>query len=59
MEPVNKKLDLEKVEEALKRAARTAVTGSREARSGRIRPANHDHHLKADKIERRTALRSR
>lgn len=33
---MSKKLDVEKVDAALKRAARTAVIGSREARSGRL-----------------------
>jgi hypothetical protein len=33
---MDKKLDLEKVESALRRAARSAVTGSKEARSGRL-----------------------
>jgi len=33
---MGKKLDVEKVDAALKRAARTAVTGSREDRSGRV-----------------------
>ncbi len=45
---MEKKIDVEKVDAALKRAARTAVTGSRDARSGRYvdvkphkRSANH------------------
>ncbi|MEC9367357.1 MAG: hypothetical protein VX871_01550 [Pseudomonadota bacterium] len=33
---MDKKLDVAKVDAALKRAARTAVTGSRDARSGRF-----------------------
>jgi hypothetical protein len=33
---MDKKLDLEKVESALKRAAQSAVTGSKEVRSGRL-----------------------
>ena len=33
---MSKKLDVEKVDAALKRAARTAIAGSREARSGRF-----------------------
>ena len=33
---MDKKIDVHKVDAALKRAARTAVTGSREARSGRF-----------------------
>jgi len=32
-------LDIEKVEQALKRAAREAVTGPREARAGRFLPS--------------------
>ncbi len=32
---MEKKIDVHKVDAALKRAARTAVTGSRDARSGR------------------------
>jgi hypothetical protein len=33
---MDKKLDLEKVELALRRAARSAVTGSKEVRSGQV-----------------------
>jgi len=33
---MDKKLDIEKVESALKRAARAAVTGSKEVRAGRL-----------------------
>jgi hypothetical protein len=43
---MNKKLDIEKVDAALKRAARTAVTGSREARSGRFVPRKQDRRPK-------------
>jgi len=33
---MDKKLDVEKVESALKRAARTAVSGDKRARAGRV-----------------------
>jgi len=36
---MKKKLDVDKVDAALKRAARTAMTGSRAARSGHFLPA--------------------
>jgi hypothetical protein len=36
----SKKLDIDKIEAALKRAARKASSGSRDAQSGRILPHN-------------------
>jgi hypothetical protein len=38
---MSNKLDVDKVDAALKRAARTAVTGSRAARSGRFLPTKN------------------
>jgi hypothetical protein len=45
---MKRKLDLQKVEAALKRAAKDGVSGSRDARSGRMNPSEAEHDATAD-----------